>query len=529
MKQLTAIIATLMVCLTLQAQFATIPLPQSVTTDAKGRTLDVASLEGITCDATVDMMRNAQFLSDYTGLPVISQTDKKTVAVRLRLNTAMTNPEAYRLTTDPSGITIEGRTPAAVFYGIQVLRQALFAKPATLPCGIVESAPRFAYRGMHLDVCRHFFDKEFVKHYIDILALHGMNKLHWHISDDQGWRIEIKKWPRLTQIGAWREQTVIGRNMGIFDGQRHGGYFTQADIREIVRYAQDRYITIIPEIDMPGHMVAALTAYPELGCTGGPYEVWGTWGVSDDILCAGNPKVYTFLTDVFDEVMDLFPSDIIHVGGDEAPKVRWKECPRCQQKIRDERLQGTDKHPAEEKLQAYMVRYLEKHLAERGRRIMGWDELMEGDADRTTIIMSWRDWSGSVDPATLGYPCVKTPNSTLYFDHYQLPQSAWSNTLLFGGNSTVEKVYNYEPAPDTLTPEQKKLVMGLQANLWTEYIAYPELAEYQVLPRMAALAEVQWLSPNKKDYDDFLKRLPNLLNLYKAEGWHYAPLPKKEN
>ena len=520
------IFAMLLAALQMQAQPNVIPLPQHSTFNAQRTTLNVVDLQGITCEATTDMMRNAQFLSDYTGLPVNNQLGKKAVAIRLRINPAMTTDEGYRMTTEPTGITIEGRTPAAVFYGIQVLRQLFFQKPVTLPCGTLESAPRFAYRGMHLDVCRHFFGKEFVKQYIDMLALHGMNKLHWHLTDDQGWRIEIKKWPRLTQIGAWRDRTVVGRNMGIFDNTRYGGYFTQQDIREIVRYAEDRYITIIPEIDMPGHMVAALTAYPELGCTGGPYEVWGVWGVSDDILCAGNPKVYDFLKDVFDEVMELFPSDIIHVGGDEAPKVRWKDCPRCQQKIRDERLQSTDKHPAEELLQGYMVRYMEQYLAEKGRKLMGWDELMDCDVARTSLIMSWRDWSGSVDPATLGYPCVKTPNSTLYFDHYQIPQDTWSNTLLFGGNSSVEKVYNYEPAPDTLTPEQQQLVLGLQANLWTEYIAYPELAEYQVLPRMAALAEVQWLSPEKKNYENFLHRLPALLDLYTAQGWHYAPLPK---
>ena len=526
MKKLTIILAALFIGLHAKAQYEVIPQPQTVTIDAKARTLSVADLKGITAPNDIDMMRNALFLSDYTGLPVNNSLGKKDVAIRLALNAKMEGDEGYRISTDPTGITIEGRTPAGVFYGIQVLRQTFFKKPATLPCGTVESAPRFGYRGMHLDVCRHFFGKEFVKQYIDMLALHGMNKLHWHLTDDQGWRIEIKKWPRLTQIGAWREQTVVGRNMGIFDGQRHGGYFTQQDIREIVSYAQDRYITIIPEIDMPGHMVAALTAYPELGCTGGPYEVWGIWGVSDDILCAGNPKVYTFLKDVFDEVMELFPSDIIHVGGDEAPKVRWKDCPRCQQKIRDEHLQGTDKHPAEELLQGYVVRYMEQYLATKGRRLMGWDELMDCDVAKTSLIMSWRDWSGTVDPATLGYPCVKTPNSTLYFDHYQLPQDTWSNTLLFGGNSTVEKVYNYDPAPDTLTPEQQKLVLGAQANLWTEYITCPELAEYQVLPRMAALAEVQWVSPGKKDYQDFLKRLPALEELYTALGWHYAPLPK---
>jgi hexosaminidase len=350
-----------------------------------------------------------------------------------------------------------------------------------------------------------------------------MNTLHWHLSDDQGWRIEIKKWPRLTQIGAWRDRTVIGRNMGLYDRTMYGGFYTQKDIREIVAYAAERHITIIPEIDMPGHMVAALTAYPELGCTGGPYEVWPDWGVSDDILCAGNPKVYQFLEDVFTEVMQLFPSTIIHLGGDEAPKGRWQKCPKCQQKMREEHLQDI------EHLQGYMVRHMEKLFAEHGRRLMGWDEIMYCNVPKTSIIMNWRDWKGVDDPAQQGYDVVRTPNSTLYFDFYQIPSSEWTNTTLIGGYSPLDKVYNYEPAPDSLSAEAKAHVIGVQANLWTEYIGSQDLIEYQVLPRMAALAEVQWLAPERKNYDDFMNRLPRLLSIYQQEGWHYctAALKKK--
>jgi len=270
-------------------------------------------------------------------------------------------------------------------------------------------------------------------------------------------------------------------------------------------------------------MVAALTAYPELGCTGGPYEVWPDWGVSDDILCAGNPKVYQFLEDVFTEVMQLFPSTIIHLGGDEAPKGRWQKCPKCQQKMREEHLQDI------EHLQGYMVRHMEKLFAEHGRRLMGWDEIMYCNVPKTSIIMNWRDWKGVDDPAQQGYDVVRTPNSTLYFDFYQIPSSEWTNTTLIGGYSPLDKVYNYEPAPDSLSAEAKAHVIGVQANLWTEYIGSQDLIEYQVLPRMAALAEVQWAAPERKNYDDFMNRLPRLLSIYQQEGWHYctAALKKK--
>jgi len=518
----------LLAVMRVQAQTNVIPRPQTVTTDAKGRVLTLASLAGIAMPADADMVRNAQFLSDYTGLRIVCGLDKKAVAVRLLIDPAMTADEGYRITTGERGITVAGRTPAGVFYGIQVLRQ-LWPGAQTLGYGTMASAPRFAYRGMHLDVVRHYFDKEVVKRYIDMLAFHGMNRLHWHLTDDQGWRIEIKKWPRLTQIGSMRDRTVIGRNMGLYDHTPHGGYFTQQDIREIVRYAQDRYITVIPEIDMPGHMVAALTAYPELGCTGGPYEVWPVWGVSDDILCGGNPRVYDFLEDVFSEVMQLFPSKVIHVGGDEAPKVRWKDCPRCQQKIRDEHLQAIDGQPAEERLQGYMVRRMERFFREHGRVLMGWDEVMDCDVSPTTLLMNWRDWKGSTDPVTRGFDVVRTPNSTLYFDHYQIPQDTWSNALLFGGYSPLEKVYAYEPAAEGLSADERAHVIGVQANMWTEYVAYPELIEYLVLPRMAALAEVQWLQPGQKDYDDFLSRLPRLFERYDAEGWKYCKAGLKKD
>ena len=472
-----------------KAQYDIIPMPQKITFDKKGRTLIVNATT-----ATMD-----------------------------KINADIVNPEGWRITVDKKGITIESSTEAGIFYGHQALRQVMASKPDTLPFAVIESSPRFAYRGMHLDICRHYFPKEVVKQYIDMLALHGMNTFHWHLTDDQGWRIEIKKWPKLTEVGAWRQRTVIGRNMGLYDYTKHGGYYTQDDIREVVAYAAERHITIIPEIDMPGHMVAAVTAYPELGCTGGPYEVWPDWGVSEDILCGGNPKVYQFLTDVIDELTQLFPSAIIHLGGDEAPKVRWKQCPRCQQKIRDLGLKNEDQ------LQGYMVREMKKVLAAKGRRVMGWDEIMYCDVPHTAIIMNWRDWKGVDDPAKCGFDVVRTPNSTLYFDFYQIPSTEWTNTTLIGGYTPLKKVYDYEPAPDTLTDEERAHVIGVQANLWTEYIGAQDLIEYQVLPRMAALAEVQWVAPEQKDYDGFLKRLPRLITLYDQQGWKYCRTDIKPN
>ena len=477
-----------------RAQYDIIPQPGRIALDSKGQKLPIS-----------------------TATPI-----------QERLNAKISNAEGWRITVDKQGITVEGSTQAGIFYGRQALRQIMAGQPSELPFAVVESSPRFAYRGMHLDICRHFFPKDVVKSYIDMMALHGMNTLHWHLSDDQGWRIEIKKWPRLTQVGAWRDRTVIGRNMGLYDRTMYGGFYTQKDIREIVDYAADRHITIIPEIDMPGHMVAAVTAYPELGCTGGPYEVWPDWGVSDDILCAGNPKVYQFLEDVYTEIMQLFPSKIIHLGGDEAPKGRWKACPKCQQKIRDERLQSTADFPAEERLQGYMVRRMEQLFSSHGRVLMGWDEIMYCDVPKTSIIMNWRDWKGVDDPAQQGFDVVRTPNSTLYFDFYQIPSTEWTNTTLIGGYSPLEKVYNYEPAPDSLSAEAKSHVIGVQANLWTEYIGSQDLIEYQVLPRMAALAEVQWVAPERKDYNNFLQRLPRLLSIYEQQGWHYCKAALKK-
>ena len=513
------------------ADYHVVPKPKTIIMDGNTPPCPLSSIKHISIDSRNDLHTEAALLADYlkelTGrsLPVVSEKKRSPGSIRLHTDTRLPHPEGYRMEVRKDGIDMAGGTPAGVFYAIQALRKALPAAPADsilLPTGTVADAPRFSYRGMHLDICRHFFGPEFVKQYLDMMALHGMNTLHWHITDDQGWRIEIKKYPLLTETGAWRSGTVIGRNTGLYDNQRYGGFFTQDEARDIVRYAADRHITVIPEIDMPGHMTAALAAYPQYGCTGGPYEVVREWGVFDEILCAGNDSVYTFINDILDELIDIFPSAYIHLGGDEAPRTRWKECRRCQQRIRDEHLADADGQHGEDHLQGYFIRRIEKHMRERGRKIIGWDELMDCNVDSSATIMSWRGTEGGIAAAERGHDVIMVPTSVAYFDYYQKPESDWSKPLLIGGYVPIEKVYDFEPAPDSLSFSTRRHIIGTQANLWTEYITCKELAEYQLLPRMAALAETQWAAPDAKDYGDFSRRLPQLLRLYGQQGWKYC-------
>ena len=528
-----------------RADFNVVPLPNSITPAKNATDINLATMECI-CFGNYgaddqDMQRNARFLAQYINeaigeqLPQQIDVSRSIPHIELALNKKrITNPEGYIISVGKKVIRIEGATPKGVFYGIQTFRKALpqtDAKDVIIPAVEVTGNPRFAYRGMHLDVSRHFFGVDFVKEYIDIMTLHGLNTLHWHISDDQGWRFEVEGYPRLIEVAAFREGTVIGRNTGLYDHQRHGGYFTREQIRDILAYAKDRYITVIPEVDMPGHMVAALAAYPELGCTGGPYEVEQNWGIFDDVLCMGKEETFRFVFAVLDEVMRLFPSEYIHIGGDEAPRTRWKVCPRCQQRIADEHIVSDGKHSAEDLLQGYFTKRVEKYLAERGRKIIGWDELLEGNVNPTATIMSWR--SGNTDDdvreaAEKGHDLIMVPNSTLYFDFYQFSEDEWYKPLLIGGESTLEKVYNYEPAPASFSDAVRRHIIGVQANLWTEYIAYKELAEYQVLPRMAALAELQWLQPERKNYAQFLERAQRLTALYDRYNWKYCDYAWKQ-
>ena len=478
-----------------------------------------------------DMERNAamlcQYVEEMTGMHLCTRptmnTKDRTGNISLLVDPQMDNDEAYSITVTTRGVEVCGRTPAGVFQGIQVLRKSIPAMTTDiilLPSAQVYGCPRFGYRGMHLDCSRHFFGVETVKRYIDIMALHGMNRLHWHLTDDQGWRVEIKKYPRLTEVGGWRNGTTLGHNSPVNDGIRYGGYYTQEEIRDIVRYAADRYITIIPEIDMPGHMLGALAAYPELGCTGGPYEVWGLWGVTDDILCMGKDQTLQFVKNVLDEVIQLFPGTYIHIGGDESPRVRWEECPLCQQRIKQLGIHAKGRQSAEAQLQGWFTTQVQHYLSERGKRIIGWDELLGCDVDTTATIMSWRGAEPGAKGAMLGHDVIMTPVGPLYFDYYQTSKT-WNEPTAFGGCNTLKKVYEFEPVAPDLPADKRHHILGAQANVWTEYITCEPQIQYQVLPRMAALCEVQWIQPKNKDYQDFRARLPRLTEIYKRYGWTY--------
>lgn len=349
-----------------------------------------------------------------------------------------------------------------------------------------------------------------------MLALHNVNTFHWHLTEDQGWRAQIDRYPKLTEVGSKRAQTVIGRMTGLFDETPYGGYYTKDEMREVVKYAADRYITVIPEIDMPGHMLAALAAYPELGCTGGPYKVAEQWGVFPDILCAGNPKTYEFVNNVLDEIVDIFPSKYIHIGGDEAPRTRWQQCPRCQAEIKHLGLKGSNGFSAEAQLQAHFMNKVAKHLESKGRNIIGWDEILEGDVDKGTTVMSWRGVNGGIEAAKRGLDAIMTPVNYYYLDYYQRKDNTMT---LIGGFLPVETTYGYNPVPDDAAPELKKHVKGVQANLWTEYVIGRDLAFFQLLPRVAAMAETGWTENDKKDFASFKARETRLNELYKHFGW----------
>jgi hexosaminidase len=472
------------------------------------------------------MQKNAEFLAAFlkeqTGLDLKTATGEGDITLRLGMEDE--NPEAYLLKVDGNGIVISAPSEAGVFYGIQTLRKSVSVAPDSqveFPAVEINDKPRFSYRGMMLDVGRHFFSIDELKTYIDMLALHNINRFHWHLSEDQGWRIEIKKYPKLTEIGSQRKETVIGRNSGKYDGKPYGGFYTQEQAKEIVKYAAERYITVIPEIDLPGHMQAALAAYPELGCTGGPYEVWTQWGVSDNVLCAGNDSTIQFIKDVLAEIIQIFPSEYIHVGGDECPKVKWETCPKCQARIKALGLKSDQQHTKEQRLQSYVIHEAEEFLNANGRKMIGWDETLEGGLAPNATVMSWRGEGGGIEAAKQKHDVIMTPNTYLYFDYYQSKDVA-DEPLAIGGYLPMERVYSYEPMPQSLTPEEQKYIIGVQANMWTEYIPDFKQLQYMVLPRMAALCESQWCAPEKKNYDDFLKRIIPLVNIYKMKGWTYA-------
>jgi len=445
-------------------------------------------------------------------------------------NDTTLGPEGYRLSVNPTRIKADATSEAGIFHAMQTLLQLVpvgagprsreTAGGVAIPSLEIQDAPRFGWRGMHLDVCRHFFPKEFIKKYLDILAAHKINLFHWHLTDDQGWRIEIKKYPKLTEVGAWRVDRE-DRDWRSRDAQRpdekatYGGFYTQSDIREIVEYARKRCISVLPEIEMPAHSLAALAAYPEYSCRGGPFTVPpGSIWPDTVIFCAGNDKTFEFIEDVLDEVIDLFPWKYIHIGGDEADKTVWKHCPRCQARIRSEGLKD------ESELQSYFVKRIEKHIISKGRHLVGWDEILEGGLAPDATVMSWRGMNGGIAAARSGHDVVMSPTSHCYFDYYQGPQEDEPQAI--GDYLPIGTVYNFEPVPDSLSPEQARHVLGGQANLWTEYVPTTGQAEYMLLPRLSALAEVVWSPRQLRNWEDFAHRLQTQFGRFDRDKWNYA-------
>ena len=532
MKRITFFLTLALVaaCAKPQPQaFQVIPMPADVTLSegaflVKGTAIAVDPAMDEASKAAVQ--RFVQALETATG----TKTKQADGGISFVLDPSLA-PEEYVLDIQPKAVRVEASALNGFVYACETLKQMLPAAiygsvkakaDWVLPCGHIEDRPRFAYRGMHLDACRHFFSIEETKRYLDVMTAYKLNRFHWHLTEDQGWRMEVKAYPRLTEVGAWRNGTVIKKDWGSNDGIRYGGFYTQEEMKEIVAYAAERGITVIPEVDLPGHMVAALAAYPELGCTGGPYEVWTRWGVAPDILCAGNEAVYTFLETVLTELVDVFPSEYIHIGGDEAFNeemgIPWDHCPKCAAKMRQ---LGIKKGPmAKHYLQNYVTARMQDFLNSKGRKIIGWDEVLEGNLAPGATVMSWRGVKGGIEAANKGFDAIMTPNSYLYFDYYQ-SQERDKEPFGIGGYLPVENVYAYEPF-EGLTPEAQPHILGVQANLWTEYVATPEHLEYMLLPRMCALSEVQWCAADRKDYARFDASLDHSFAILDAMGMNYC-------
>lgn len=452
----------------------------------------------------------------------------QTIQLKLDRKTGYENEEAYKLSVTPERIVITAPTPHGIFYGIQTLRQLLppqieYEDPSLVPQNIkwtipvieIYDYPRFEYRGMHLDVCRHFFPVKFIKHYLDLMAMYKMNRFHWHLTDDQGWRIEIKQYPKLTKVGAWRDSTLIGPyGTDRYEHERYGGFYTQEEIREVVEYAADRYITVIPEIEMPGHASAALASYPWLGCNPDKgYHVQSTWGVFEEIYCPSE-RTFTFLENVLTEVMALFPSEYIHIGGDEAPKTAWENSKLAQEVIKREGLKN------EHELQSYFVTRIEKFLNAHGRQIIGWDEILQGGLAPNATVMSWRGIEGGIKAARQGHDVIMTPTSYCYLDYYQADKE--TEPLAIGGFTPLPKVYSFEPIPEALDKKEAQHILGAQANIWTEYIRSGNKVEYMAYPRAVAMAEVNWSEKEDRNWEDFLKRLQSQFERWEIMGVNAA-------
>ena len=532
MKKLFLTCAAIVVaCAAMAAECVIIPRPASYEPQ-KGKC--ALSSKTVVYVADKSLVRPATIFCKYVAeekglqLNVAEGVAPSNGAIVLSIDKNLT-PEGYTLDITKGGVVIKGGSEQGVFYGLQSLRQVVFhskgGKKVKVECMKVEDKPHFAYRGGMLDVCRHIFSVEEVKKYIDILAMHKMNRFHWHLTEDQGWRIEIKKYPNLTKVGSMRKETLVGlhtKKNNNYDGKPYGGFFTQEQVRDIVRYAAERYIEVIPEIDMPGHMVAALASYPELGCTKGPYEVRTRWGISKDVLCVGRESTFEFIEGVLDEVAALFPSKFIHIGGDECPKHRWKVCPECQQRMKEEGLK--DEH----ELQSYFMKRVEKYLSEKhGRSIIGWDEILEGGVSKTATVMAWRGAQRGILAAKLGNQVIMTPRHYCYLDYCQTSDHDGNNEpICAAGNGKkyqlpLRKAYSLDPYNE-LNEEQRKVIVGVQGNMWTEYVATFDHVQHMILPRTAALAEVGW-SYGNQNYDDFARRMHLLRKLYDKCGFKYAP------
>ena len=518
------------------ASIAIVPRPESLSV-GRGRFVINANTVIYTDAASADIARRfAASLLPATGLAIpvrIGAAPATGIVLQRSAGLTRLGDEGYELTVTARRVSIRAKERAGVFYGTQTIRQLLppqvFREAKVdsvawaIPAVRIVDRPRFAWRGAHLDVGRHFMPKEFVKKYIDLIALQKMNTFHWHLTEDQGWRLEIRKYPRLTGVGAWRTQTVVGRQNSKtdsttwhFDGQRHGGFYTQDDAREIVAYARDRFVNVVPEIEMPGHALAAIAAYPELGVTGQPADVGTRWGVYANILNADSSTV-SFMQDVLTEVMALFPSRFIHVGGDEADKALWKTSPRIQARIRELGLK--DEH----ELQSWFIQQMDAFLTAHKRRLVGWDEILEGGLAPGATVMSWRGTQGGIDAARAGHDVIMAPTSHTYFDYYQSQNTA-GEPLAIGGFVPLQMVYSFEPVPAELEPQYRAHILGGQGQIWTEYLAGPKQVEYMAFPRLTALAEVLWTKPERKDYRDFLDRLAVHLERLSALDVAFRPL-----
>lgn len=530
MKKLGLILSLILfwqIKITAQSALNIIPKPQSIISTGKGNfvidkntslSYDKPSFSSIA--VLEQLQRRIQVIQQYS----LNITDNKPKKNYISLSFKVLNkPEGYELTVTEKGIEIAAETAVGHFYGYQTLLQMLPAEvysssiqaniKLNVPMVSIKDFPRFGHRGIMIDAARHFFPVEFMKKIIDQLALHKLNTLHWHLTDDQGWRIEIKKYPKLTEVGSIRKQTMLGHYTDQkYDGKPYGGFYTQDQIRNLIEYAKERFVTIIPEIEMPGHGLAALASYPELGCGPGPYEVKTNWGVEKNVYCP-NEQTFTFLEDVLTEVMDLFPSQYIHIGGDECPKDTWKKSEFCQTLMKKEDLK--DEH----ELQSYFIKRIDKFVSSKGKKIIGWDEILEGGLSENATVMSWRGEAGGIEAAKQKHDVIMTPSTYMYLDYYQAKKI--TEPLAIGGFLPLEKVYAYEPLSKELKPEQHKYIKGIQANLWTEYIADGQYAEYMLYPRATAMSEIAWSAPNK-DFENFKMRLNTQLERYDQLGVNYS-------